>query len=132
MAKRIHPDLAADNADRARRQKLMAEANLAYEEGDEARLRAILEEYESSPETVVGDGTGAELVRVIRKIAQVKRRLAEIDEQAKKIMKTDLFELKQKVDEGSKEGRDVLNEMAVAVNVRIDEAKLTLERNQGI
>ncbi|HEY6386179.1 MAG TPA: hypothetical protein VIX91_10895, partial [Candidatus Acidoferrum sp.] len=52
VAKRIHPDLAVDDADRAKRQKLMAEANLAYENGEEAKLRAILEEYESSPESV--------------------------------------------------------------------------------
>jgi hypothetical protein len=47
----------------------MAEANRAYEEGDEERLRVILQEWEGSPESVKGDGPGAELVRVIRKIA---------------------------------------------------------------
>ena len=42
---------------------------------DEAKLRTILEEYESSPESVFGQGAGVELVRVIGKIAQVKRKL---------------------------------------------------------
>ena len=74
IAKRIHPDLATDEKDRARRHKLMAEANRAYEEGDEARLQAILREWELSPESVKGDGAGAELVRVIRKIAQIEQR----------------------------------------------------------
>jgi hypothetical protein len=119
VARRIHPDLAVDDADRAKRQKLMAEANLAYENGDEARLRAILEEYESSPESVFGQGTGVDLVRVIRKIAQVKRRLAEIQSETNQIRLSDLFQLKNKVDEGAKQGRDVLNEMASAIQSQI-------------
>jgi hypothetical protein len=133
VARRIHPDLAVDDADRAKRQKLMAEANLAYENGDEARLRAILEEYESSPESVFGDGTGVELVRVIRKIAQVKRRLAEIQSETNQIRLSDLFQLKNKVDEGAKQGRDVLNEMASAIKSQIAErqAELRNARERG-
>ncbi|MGB7283921.1 MAG: hypothetical protein WBE13_16765, partial [Candidatus Acidiferrum sp.] len=79
VARRVHPDLASNSDDRTIRQTLMAQANHAYETGDEARLRAILDEYDSSPDSVVGEGIAAELVRVIRKIAQVKRRLVEID-----------------------------------------------------
>jgi DnaJ-domain-containing protein 1 len=69
VAKRIHPDLATDSEDRLRRQILMAEANRAFEEGDEDRLRRILHEYEASPDAVKGDGAGADLIRAIRKIA---------------------------------------------------------------
>jgi hypothetical protein len=42
----------------------MAEANAAYEKGDETRLHAILQEWESSSEAVKGDGVVAELVRI--------------------------------------------------------------------
>ena len=49
VAKRIHPDLATNDADRARREKLMAEVNLAYENGDEAKLGDILADWESQP-----------------------------------------------------------------------------------
>jgi len=58
-------------------------------------------------------------VRVIRKIAQVKRRLAEIQSETEGIRASDLFELKKKVDEGAKHERDVLNEMASAVQSQI-------------
>src|SRR5215467_11180724 len=127
VARRIHPDLAVDDADRARRQRLMAEANRAYENGDENCLRAILEEYESSPESVIGEGTGADLIRVIRKIAQVRRRLATIEIETNKITSSELFELKKKVDEGTSQGRDILNEMLCSVNSRISQRREVLK-----
>jgi hypothetical protein len=106
----------------------MAQANQAYENGDEAKLRAILEEYETSPETVFGEGTAVDLVRVIRKIAQVRRRLAEIDIEMEQIKASELFELKRKVDEGTKQGRDVLNEMASAIQAQIAVRETELRR----
>jgi hypothetical protein len=126
VAKRIHPDLATDEKDRARRQMLMARANDDYQAGDEARLRAILEEYESSPETVLGDGVAADLVRVIRKIAQIKRRLAEIEKTIGELMKSEIAELKARAEEESKQGRDLLAQMAQAVSQRIEQARSTL------
>jgi hypothetical protein len=119
VARKIHPDLATDSADRLRREQLMREANTAYEQGDEARLRAILEEYESSPESIKGEGTAAELVRVIRKIAQVKRRLVEIDEEVRQLEKSERFQMKSRVEEAAAEGRDLLQEMAEDLDSQI-------------
>ncbi len=130
VAKRIHPDLSIDSTDRQQRERLMTAAIRAYEEGDEARLRAILEEYEGSPDSVKGDGPGAELVRAIRKIAQVERRLAEIQVEVDQIRATDLFELKRKVDEGAKQGRDVLKDMASTVQAQIAERQAELRKTR--
>ena len=89
----------------------MAEVNEAYARGDEARIRAILREWHASPENVEGDGPGAELVRVIRKIAQVEKRLkaivAELDQHRQK----ELSRLKQAVEEAQANGRDLLKEL---------------------
>jgi hypothetical protein len=126
VARRIHPDLATDEVDRARRQRFMGKANRAYEESDEASLKGILEEYESSPDTVVGEGVGAELVRIIRKIAQVKRRLSEIEGELRLLMQLELIELKNRVEEGAKQGRDILGEMATAVRLRVHDARTEL------
>lgn len=123
VAKRIHPDLAVDELDRSKRQRLMSEANKAYEEGDETRLREILEEYESSPDTVRGEGTAHDLVRVIRKIAQVRKRLSEIEEDAEEILESDLAELKSRADEAIEQGRDLLDEMAESIRAEIRRAK---------
>jgi hypothetical protein len=119
VAKRIHPDLATGAADRLVREKLMADANRAFEEGDEERLRAILEEYNSSPEAVIGEGTAADLVRVIRKIAHARRRLSEIEKEVATLTKSDLYELRTKVDLATAEGRDLLKEMSNELETRI-------------
>lgn len=101
----------------------MTEANRAYEEGDEARLKAILRDWESSPESVKGEGAGAELVRVIRKIAQIEDRLTAIDAEIARLEESDLYHLKNQVDQAEEEGRDLLAEMAAQVDEQVVEAR---------
>ncbi|MCL6589496.1 MAG: J domain-containing protein [Firmicutes bacterium] len=123
VAKRIHPDLATDDKKRIQYQQLMAEANRAYEEGDEVRLQAILHQWESSPESVKGDGPGAMLIRVIRKIARVRERLHAIEEEMDQLKETPLFQLKMKVEEAERKGRNLLSEMAVFLTQQIARAR---------
>src|SRR5271169_2793979 len=104
VAKRIHPDLATDDADRQRRDQLMAEANAAYQRGDADALRRILEEYESSPESVRGAGIGAELVRVLRQLKQVRDRIATIILETADLADTEIAKLKAKADIAATEG----------------------------
>lgn len=122
VAKRIHPDLATDERERKRRHELMTEANRAYEEGDVARLEAILRDWESSPESVKGEGPGAELVRVIRKIAQVENRMKAIDTEIARLEESDLYHLKTQVGRAEEEKRDLLAEMAARVDQQVVEA----------
>jgi hypothetical protein len=131
VAKRIHPDLATNDADRARREKLMAEVNLAYENGDEAKLRSILADWESSPDTVEGEGVGADFIRIIRKIAQIQKRLTNIDAEIQQLNTSDLYQLKAKAGEGETQGRDLLREMALQVKQQIETAKERLAAATG-
>jgi hypothetical protein len=127
VAKSVHPDLANDEKERNRRQRLMAEANRAYEEGDEPRLEAILREWETNPDFVKGEGVGADLVRVIRKIAQVQERLHVIDTEIVQLKQSDLYQLKIKVEEIESKGRDLLKEMASQLKEQIAFAKQSLK-----
>jgi hypothetical protein len=110
-ARRLHPDLARDDADRKIRERLMTEANLAYARGDEARLRAVLEEYDSSPDTVVGTDVAAELIRTIRRISLVNKRIQQIDIEITELKGSELCKLKILVDDGKRNGNDVLGDM---------------------
>jgi hypothetical protein len=127
VAKRVHPDLTSDREDRAKRQQLMAEANRAYEDGDEAQLAKILTEYECSPEAVEGEGPGAELIRVIRRVSQARSRLAEIEAEMQGLVRSELYQLKSRVDDAEKGGRNVLQEMIAKVDEQIELANERLE-----
>lgn len=126
-AKRIHPDLTADVDDRARRQQLMADVNRAYQESDEPGIAKILEAYESSPEAVRGDGAGAELVRVIRKLSLMNNRLVEIEAELQTLLNSDLYLLKIQADDAQEQNRDLLAEMADKVRQRIADSRARLE-----
>ena len=120
VAKRVHPDLATDEANRAHRERSMAEANLAYQQGDVGALRRILEEYESSPESVQGIGVASDLVRVIRQIRQLQKRLVQIEVEIATLADSDSAKLKVKAEEASNQGRNLLQEMAQDVEKRIN------------
>lgn len=126
-AKTFHPDLTTDPVEKERRKKVMAELNKAYEECNEQRIRQILNEWRASPDQVKGEDTGAELVRVIRTIALVRKRLSAIKDDIEALMQSELSQLKSQVEEATKAGRDLLAEMVDQVIDRIDEAKTRLD-----
>ena len=127
VARRIHPDLASDESDHAIREDLMKRANEAYRDGDEEKLRLILEEYESRPESIEGDSIGAVLVRVIRSIDLISQRIKEIKGEIDVMITSDLFILKKKVDDFKLENKDLLREMADYLRLKIQRAKIELE-----
>jgi hypothetical protein len=131
VAKKIHPDLAGDENERFRREQLMTEANLAFENGDTQRLRQILQKWESSPESVKGEGIAAELIRIIRKISQVRERLSAIESQVAALKHSDLFQLKERVEESKKVGVELLGRMAQNLDTRITAAQIELDDISG-
>lgn len=127
VAKAVHPDLTTDEAEKARRHKYMAAVNEAYAQGDVERLKAILQEWRSSPEAITGDDTGAELIRSIRKIAQVNARLGIIRRELDMLCQSELFLLRQKVLESQTAGLDLLRAMSDDIDAQIRAARQRLK-----
>lgn len=127
LAKKVHPDLAPDEQAREKRKRFMQEVNRAYAEGDEERLRSLLNEWESSPDSVSGEGTGAELIRIIRQIARIRNRIETISKEMEKLKETNLYKLKLRVNDAQDDGRDLLSEMAAEVAGQIEEANIKLK-----
>lgn len=118
-ARTVHPDKAANEKDRLLRERLMKEANKAYEKGDTEKLKSVLEEYKSSPESVYGEGPGAELIRIIRIISQVKKRIEQIELEINEYKLGKIYEIILKVKEAEKEGKDYLKAVAKKVDAEI-------------
>ncbi len=118
-AKAMHPDLANNEKDRVRREELMRQVNDAYSTGDADRLEKLLAEWESSPENVEGEDAAAQLVRIIRKIHQVKNRFETIEQEISEISLSEEYQLWEKVKEAETEGRNFINDLAKELDEQI-------------
>jgi len=127
VAKRIHPDFAKDDADRQRRTRFMAEANEAYSRGDAEALQRILDEYSDSSESVQGEGIGAELIRIIRQIAEAKKHIAAIEQELTKLRASQIAKLRNDVEAAEQQGRDLLAELAASVGEQVARARREYE-----
>jgi hypothetical protein len=59
----------------------MAQVNLAYERGDQKAIEKIIEEFGEDPEAIVGEDIASRIVKAIRRIAQLRHRLAEAQQE---------------------------------------------------
>jgi len=128
LAKTIHPDLALDEPARCRRHSLMAEANRAYAERDEDRLRLILRAWERSPEAVIGDDAEADQQRVLRRCGEIEARLIAIDADIAELRASAIARLKQRIDDARSQGWDLFEEMVLQVKREIRRAKARLAK----
>ena len=78
-AKQVHPDLADDEQDRDLRTRLMADLNEAYAKGDKDAIRQIVDQYNASEDAVQGEGVGYDLMRMIRRLYQIRNHITELE-----------------------------------------------------
>ncbi len=126
-AKQLHPDLARGDYDRDTRERLMTEANLAYANGDEARLEVILEGYQSSPDIVVGNDVGAELVRTIRRISLANANIRKAEAEISALNASEICKLKTTVEDARRQGEDVLGDLAAKLGHKIHDRRQYLQ-----
>lgn len=128
LARRIHPDLARDPAERERRTNLMVAANNAFEQGDVETLRHLLDEWDASPESVAGSSPSSELERLVRHLARIQARMEALDKRFANLESSAMGWLRRRVDKAAGEGWDLLSHMVVELDRQIAEAHVELER----
>ncbi len=132
VAKAVHPDLAAGESDRLRRQELMALANEAYQTGNRQLLIDLLSEWEQAPASYGSEmDIALELVRVIRQIAAVQQNIHAVIRQTEELKQTDIYHFKLRVDDALADGVDLLAEMAAAVDLDIARIRRRLSTVRG-
>ena len=128
LAKLAHPDLANTDDERQRRTPFMARVNEAYSSGDVEQLQALLAEWRDSPESIVGDGLEAELVRVIRKLSKIKKRLKSVIREIASLRDSDLNALRVRILDAERDGVDLLARMAADVDGKISASRIELNK----
>lgn len=131
-ARRLHPDRGTSDADRSLRNDLMAQVNVAYRAGDQARIEAIIAEYRDHPEAIEGDDVGARLIRTIRQKSRLAARLREVEEELLQLENGELANLQREAEARAEQGGDALAELAAQLSERIAAAKKALEEKRHI
>jgi hypothetical protein len=127
LAKAIHPDLASDDAARSHRHQLMAEANRAYAERDEDRLRLILRAWEIGPTAPVASGdSSADRDRLHQRVADAEARVIAIDLEFEDLRTSAIGRLQQRIDDARRQGWDLFAEMVREMRREIARASARL------
>ncbi len=130
LARHFHPDLAQDDADRKLRTDKMAAINDAYAARSMMELMALARDMKGAKAggLPAADKTDEEMVQVLeREINRCRRRLREIDLEMNQLHNHHLVSLMVEVKFASRQGRDLLAEMAAEVARKI--ARKEVERD---
>jgi len=113
IAQQIHPDRADDEADRAWRTQLMIEANHAYRDGDEQGLQYLAAKWKASRDSAPGANETASVPSTPRlQVERLRARLATIESELHRLFGSRLYELFVATRHASRQGRNLLDEMA--------------------
>lgn len=126
-AKLMHPDRATTDAERDRRNVIMAKVNVAYAKGDQAAIEKLMIEFGQDPEAITGGDIASRLVKTIRRIAQLRRRATEVEQEITLLKKNELIELMTTITEAKALGGDPLADLAQQIMQQISERKIELE-----
>lgn len=110
LARRYHPDLTTDAAERERRNSLMADINAAYSDGDIDALRALAAQPQ---DTSAAEPLAAIELRHLQQInEQLTVRLAQLRHERHELLNGEMMWIKIQVSLAKRERRDYLREMA--------------------
>lgn len=122
VARKFHPDLTSCPQERQHRHQLMVEVNRAYESGAEDRLQELLEAGASLEAVETNGAVSAEMILLLRKIAEAKQRLAEIETEIAETTASEIYKLKQRVENAEIQEDDLFADLLSQVDRQIRKA----------
>jgi hypothetical protein len=132
VARKFHPDLSSCPQERQHRHQLMVEINRAYETGAEHRLQELLEAGEGLESIEIGGSMSAEMILMVRRMAETRQRLAEIESEIEEITGSEIYKLKLRVENAETIGVDLFAELIGQVDRQIKKAHNRLEHLRGV
>lgn len=129
LARRFHPDLAGDEAERTRRTQKMKLINDAYASRSLVELIALTQEADTlvDHETTF-HRTEVQLIQALEaELVRCRRRLREIEQEIRHLAYRSSVELSLEVKAARQQGRDLLAELAAELERKL--ARKTVERD---
>ncbi len=105
----------------------MAQVNIAYEKGDQKSIEKLILEFGQDPEALAGEDVASRIVKSIRRIAQLRSRLSEIQQDLDTQKQTEIYQLKTTIEETEAMGGDPLGDLAQQLLQELSERKILLE-----
>ncbi|MFA9432839.1 DUF4236 domain-containing protein [Egicoccus sp. AB-alg2] len=118
-ARAMHPDLAQDEDDRARRTEHMARLNGAYAARDEDLLARVVADWRAG--AAAPAATTSDRGQLCAEIARLERRLVQLDQEHDEIRARAMWALMVEVETAEAAGRDVLADLAEELTRERDE-----------
>ncbi|HEY1395412.1 hypothetical protein [Roseateles sp.] len=131
-AKRLHPDLAPDDAERVHRERKMAEVNEAYDACDRERLEALLLAAGESLVKVRGGDADAVMEWLRSAERSVQGRLRVVQAHLALLKNHTMHELGESIARAEKRGLDPLGIMANRLRAQITERRQELYIGQRL
>jgi hypothetical protein len=121
-AKRLHPDLFADEAGRAHAEAFMKRLNSAYMAGDAEAIVNLVRQWEASP---LGTAPHDD-ARVAREIAALRLAVAAAEERLRHARESQLADLLERVMAAAAAGGDLMAEMRQGAHAALADARARL------
>jgi hypothetical protein len=118
LAKRFHPDLVRDPAEKHWREEQMAKVNTAYADQDMTALLAIEGNAVWTPVKPV-QSREEEIVELRSELKRLNGLIAELERTLRELINSDVVKLMLDVSIARKSGRDLLREMETALLARV-------------
>jgi hypothetical protein len=125
LAKRYHPDLVTDPAEKRRREKVMAEVNQAYADKNLSALQALASRPEE-PERESVKSRQQVIIELRREIDRLRKLVVELESRLHQLVHSSILELKLDVTIARRAGRDLLGEIAADLQKQITEIQIEL------
>lgn len=132
VARKFHPDLASCDQERLHRNQLMVEVNRAYETGAAEQLQQLLEAGASLESIESSGAMSAEMILLVRRVADAKERLVALEADLAEITSAELYKLKLRVENADAFGVDLFSDLILQVDRQITKAENRLHALQGV
>lgn len=127
LARRFHPDMAIDEADREYRTQMMMAINAAYAAGDIERLLKLAEEPDAA-ERIDYAQTDKQLAEALQKeLGRLQRRLQEIEQELARLERHQSTKMMRQREKVERNGRNYFSDLAEQIQEKI--AQRMVERD---